>query len=91
MDQERQPDKKNVPAKRAVHAEARRLLAAALKRIPPQIGAPGSPGAPGAPESPREGHDRVAEGVERVEPRSGSGGTQEDAEPRPRWRRMFGG
>ncbi len=68
VDQEPQQDKKHLTTERAAQAKARRLLAAVLERIPPQIGAPGAPGDPGAPESPREGHDWAAEGVERENP-----------------------
>jgi hypothetical protein len=70
-------------AERQAHAEARRLLAAALERIPPQLEAPQEP--PGAPETAAEGR----EGAE--QPRSGTAGTQEGAQPRSWWRRMFGG
>jgi hypothetical protein len=94
VDQEPQPEKQ-LTAERQAHTEARRLLAAALERIPPQIEAPGSPGAPGSPESPRGGHDSMAEGVERVDPRSAGGGLQRASErPRERrglWQRLFGG
>jgi hypothetical protein len=69
-------------AERQAHAEARRLLAAALERIPPQLEAPQE--SLGAPET-------AAEGREGAEPRSGTAGTQEGAEPRSWWRRMFGG
>ena len=87
MDQEPQQDKKQIAAERAAHAKARRLLAAALERIPPQIGAPGLPGAPGAPESPREGHDWAAEGVERENPGPAGREAQEGSQ-RP-WRRRL--
>jgi hypothetical protein len=62
---------------RRAHSEARRLLAAALERIPPQLEAPG------APES-------VVEEPEMAEPRSGTGGSQVSVE-RSWWRRVFGG
>ncbi len=71
-------------AERQAHAEARRLLAAALERIPPQLEAPQEP--PGAPQTAAEGR----EGAEQ-QPRSGTAGTQEGAQPRSWWRRMFGG
>jgi hypothetical protein len=71
-------------AERQAHAEARRLLAAALERIPPQLEAPQEEEPPGAPET-------AAEGREGAEPRSGTAGSQEGAEPRSWWRRMFGG
>jgi hypothetical protein len=72
-------------AERQAHSEARRLLAAAVERIPPQLEAPtdSTADAPGSPES-------GAEEAERAEPRSGTGGAQEGAEM-PWWRRVFGG
>ncbi len=71
-------------AERQAHAEARRLLAAALERIPPQLEAPQEEPLGGAPET-------AAEGREGAEPRSGTAGSQEGAEPRSWWRRVFGG
>ncbi len=72
-------------AERQAHAEARRLLAAALERIPPQLEAPQEEPL-GAPETAAEGR----EGAE--QPRSAPAGSQEGAEPpRSWWRRMFGG
>ena len=71
-------------AERQAHAEARRLLAAALERIPPQLEAPQEP--LGAPETAAEGR----EGAEQ-QPRSGTESPQEGAQPRSWWRRMFGG
>jgi hypothetical protein len=72
-------------AERQAHAEARRLLAAALERIPPQLEAPQEEPLGGAPET-------AAEGREGEQPRSGTAGSQEGAEPpRSWWRRMFGG
>ncbi|MBA3423687.1 MAG: hypothetical protein H0U04_03915 [Rubrobacter sp.] len=67
-------------AERQAHSEARRLLAAALERIP-------------AIEAPQEAADTpetVEEAPDRAEPRSATGGTQEGAR-RPWWRRVFGG
>ena len=69
-------------AERQAHAESRRLLAAALERIPPQLEA--SPEAPGSPETATE----KAEGV--TTPRPGTTGAQESVQ-RPWWRRVFGG
>jgi hypothetical protein len=67
---------------REAHAEARRLLAAALERIPPQLEAPT------APSEPRESPDTSSE------PRPSTTGSPEPerpSEPRPWWRRVFGG
>ena len=69
-------------AERQAHAEARRLLAAALERIPPQLQAPSE--APGSPETP-------SEPVQRDRPFTDEERAQEAAEPRSWWRRMFGG
>jgi hypothetical protein len=70
----------HLEAERQAHAEARRLLMAALERIPPQLEAPSE--APEAPETVEEAPE--------AEPRSATGGAQEDAR-RPWWRRVFGG
>jgi hypothetical protein len=64
-------------AERQAHAEARRLLMAALERIPPQLEAPGAP-------------ETTAGEPERAESRSGAPETQEGAQ-RPWWRRWLGG
>src|SRR5215213_6187996 len=69
-------------AERQAHAEARRLLMAALERIPPQIE---------APQEARESPQTVEEGLERAEPRSDASGAQEGMQPRSWWRRMLGG
>jgi hypothetical protein len=68
-------------AERQAHAEARRLLMAALERIPPQLEAP--------PE-PRESPQTSAEEPGSTEPHSATGEAQE-AVRRPWWRRLFGG
>ena len=68
-------------AERQAHAEARRLLMAALERIPPQLE---------APSEARESPQTTREEPERAEPRPATGGTQE-AVQRPWWRRVFGG
>jgi excisionase family DNA binding protein len=65
-------------AERQAHAEARRLLMAALERIPPQLEAP-----PEARESPEAATDRQSDA--QVPPEI-QGGVQ-----RPWWRRMLGG
>jgi len=67
-------------AERQAHAEARRIIAGLVERIPPAIEAPQEP--PGAAET-------AEEEAERAEPRPGAPGAQEGAQ-RPWWRRMFG-
>ena len=67
-------------AERQAHAEARRLLMAALERIPPQIE---------APQEARESPQTVEEERERVEPQSSTEGRQESVH-RPWWRRVLG-
>jgi hypothetical protein len=52
--------------------ETRRVLAAALERIPPQLEAP--------PEDERESPETVEGAPERVESRSAAGGAQESAQ-----------
>jgi hypothetical protein len=68
-------------AERQAHAEARRLLAAALERIP----------AIEAPSEERESPQTVEEEPESAETRSATVGAQEDVQRRPWWRRIFGG
>jgi hypothetical protein len=64
---------------RQAHAEARRLLMAALERIPPQ-----------APlEAPRESPETAAEASEGAQPRPDSPGPQGGVQ-RPWWRRVLG-
>ena len=65
-------------AERQAHAEARRLLMAALERIPPQLE---------APQEARESPETVGEEPERAEPHSATGGTHEPAWRR--WRRRW--
>jgi hypothetical protein len=67
-------------AERQAHAEARRLLMAALERIPPQLE---------APSETRESSEAVEEERERAEPRVATGGDQEGTQ-RPWWRRIWG-
>jgi excisionase family DNA binding protein len=69
-------------AERQAHAEARRLLAAALERIPPQIEAPREP-----PSEAPEARVTPSEPVPETEtpPEAETGGE------RPWWRRVFGG
>jgi hypothetical protein len=56
------------------------LLAAAIERIPPQLEAP----------KPQNGSSAAAEAAEGPEPRSATGGAQEDAQV-SWWRKVFGG
>jgi DNA-directed RNA polymerase specialized sigma24 family protein len=73
--------REQLQAERQAHAEARRLLMAALERIPPQLEAPSE-----AQESP----ETVEEQQGRGQPHPDAPGAQEGAQ-RPWWRRMFGG
>ena len=76
-------------AERQGHAEARRLLAAALERIPPQLEPPSepreSPESPGPGDTPTEA-DRSAQ-----EPSEALGGPRSGTARGSWWRRMFGG
>ena len=67
-------------AERQAHAEARRLLMAALERIPPQLE---------APSEARDSPQTVEEQPDRAEPRPATGAAQEGVR-RPWWRRVFG-
>jgi hypothetical protein len=67
-------------AERQAHAEARRLLMAALERIPPQLE---------APSEARESPQTIEEEPERAEPRPATAKAQE-AVRRSWWRRVFG-
>ena len=66
-------------AERQAHAEARRLLMAALERIPPQLE---------APSEARESPQTVEEEPESAEPLSDRVEAQEGVQ-RPWWRRVF--
>ena len=74
--------REHLDREREANRENRRLLAAALERIPPQLEAPPEP--PGASET------DVGEPEGPPEPRGGDKGPEEGSE-RPWWRRMFGG
>jgi hypothetical protein len=75
-------EREHLRAEREAHAEARRLLAAALERIPPQLEAPT------APSEPREAPEMTSDpGPNRTGPPAPGA----PAEPRPWWRRIFGG
>jgi hypothetical protein len=67
-------------AERQAHAEARRIIAGLVERIP----------AIEAPSEPRESPETVEETSDRAEPRPATGEDQEGVQ-RPWWRRMFGG
>ena len=69
-------------AERQSHAEARRLLMAALERIPPQLES--------APE-PREPPETSEPEPESTESRPDAPGAQEGAQRVSWWRRWFGG
>ena len=74
--------RQQLDAERAANRENRRLLAAALERIP----------AIEAPREPRERHETPSGGPNRGEPRPAKTDAQEGAERRPSWwRRWFGG
>ena len=72
--------REQLEAERQAHAEARRLLMAALERIPPQLE---------ALQEARESPEPVEEEPERAEPQSEAPGPQEGAR-RGWWRRWFG-
>jgi hypothetical protein len=76
---------------RQAHAEARRLLAAALERIPPQIEAPRGEDSSQAPPEPRESPETADSPGPRERIFTSEEERQEPAQPRPWWRRMFGG
>jgi len=74
---------RQLEAERQAHAEARRIIAGLIERIPPAIEAPASPEPPEAPE---RGTDE----------QQGRGPIPEDTSPqtpseRPWWRRLFEG
>jgi hypothetical protein len=68
-------------AERQAHAEARRLLMAALERIPPQLE---------APQEASEASETIEEEPEVAQPQSGAPGPETGAQ-RPWWRRLIGG
>jgi len=73
--------REQLQAERQAHAEARRIIAGLVERIPPAMEPPRE--APEAPET-------AAEESERAVHYSAARGTQEGAQ-RPWWRRIFGG
>ncbi len=68
-------------AERQAHAEARRIIAGLVERIPPAI------------EAPRESPEAAEDASEGALPRSATGGPHSEAQAtqRPWWRRIFGG
>jgi hypothetical protein len=72
--------REQLEAERQAHAEARRLLAAALERIP----------ALEAPSDDRESPQTVEEEPQSAEPHPATGEAQESVQ-RQWWRRFFGG
>jgi flagellar motility protein MotE (MotC chaperone) len=72
--------REQLQAERQAHAEARRIIAGLVERIP----------AIEAPSEARESPETVEEEPERAEPNSATGEAQEGTQ-RPWWRRMFGG
>ena len=73
--------REQLEAERQAHAEARRLLMAALERIPPQLE---------APSEVRESPETAEEEPERAEPRPATGEAQEGAQRQSWWRRVLG-
>ncbi len=73
--------REQLQAERQAHAEARRIIAGLVERIPPAIE---------APSEARESSEAAEEEAERVRPRSDAPSPQE-ATQRPWWRRIFGG
>jgi flagellar motility protein MotE (MotC chaperone) len=73
--------REQLQAERQAHAEARRLLAAALERIP----------AIEAPQEASEASETVEEEPDRAEPHSATVEAQEGTQRRSWWRRVFGG
>jgi hypothetical protein len=71
--------REQLEAERQAHAEARRIIAGLVERIP----------AIEAPSEPRESPETVEEGQERAEPRTTAVESQEPVQ-RPWWRRVFG-
>ena len=76
---------RQLEGERQAHAEARRIIAGLVERIPPQIEAPRE-----APSEPREAPTGATEQPGRVEPQPAVEGVQEPAEPRSWCRRIFG-
>ncbi len=73
--------REQLQAERQAHAEARRIIAGLVERIP----------AIEAPQEPTEAAETVEEEPERAEPNSATGGAQGGVQRRPWGRRVFGG
>jgi IS30 family transposase len=73
--------REQLEAERQAHAEARRIIAGLVERMPPAIE---------APSEPRESPQTVEEEQERAEPQSDAPSTQEGVR-RPWWQTWFGG
>ena len=71
--------REQLEAERQAHAEARRIIAGLVERIP----------AIEAPQETSEAAETVEEQQERTDPRSAAGAAQESVQ-RPWWRRVFG-
>jgi hypothetical protein len=80
--------REQLQAERQAHAEARRLLAAALERIPPAIEAPR--GEHSSPSEARETPETTESPGPRERPFTDQERPQEVAEPRSWWRKIFG-
>ncbi len=83
--------KEQLEAERQAHAEARRIIAGLVERIPPAIEAPReareSPVSPGPSDTPTPAPGEAQEGAQRAK----TGSSAEGGERSPWWRRMFGG
>jgi hypothetical protein len=80
--------REQLEAERRANSEHRRLLAAALERIPPAIEAPAE-----APPDERGSPEGAEPGPEGESPRPGPtpSRSEDSLQQRPWWRRMFGG
>ena len=74
--------REQLEAERQAHAEARRIIAGLVERIPPQLE---------APSEARESPETASADPDREPPRSATGRAREEASERPWWRRVFGG
>jgi hypothetical protein len=72
--------REQLAAERQAHAEARRIIARLVERIP----------AIEAPQEPTEVAETIEEEPERAQPHPATGGAQEGVQ-RPWWRRIIGG